>query len=86
MNPDEMGLVCVERKGHGFTERLNLWDWADDAIQDHNIAADVARAMLSGRDPYEWNENEPEFYETFHIIDRSILEEQLAELDKESEA
>jgi hypothetical protein len=43
---------------------------ANWTVQDGQIAIEVAERMLEEYpEPHEWNPDEPEFYETFEIID-----------------
>lgn len=74
-----LAVPCIERTGHGFTTTHTYTEWAAQAIQDDDTARQVAEQMLAGSDPYEWNEDEPEFYEIFTVTDRRALIAQLAE-------
>jgi hypothetical protein len=81
-------LPCIKRTYFGGSERLTLDDLATNVVQDLNLAADIARAMLAYPDgvPYAWGaDGEPErHYEEFEVCDRPHLEHQLAKLDEEA--
>jgi len=71
--------ACIERVGHGFTTRQTYLEWASEAIQEPDLAGQIAQKLPENTGPYKWNEEEPEFYETFAVIDRAALEAQLAD-------
>lgn len=65
---------CIERKFFGGSERVTFDEFARFVIQDEDEAMVIAARMLSGQDPYPWNEGvEPEFYEEFSVIDAEAL-------------
>jgi hypothetical protein len=65
---------CVRRIYHGGEEVLTYDAWMRICIQDEQAALDVAEQMLEiPLDPYDWNEDEPEFYETFQITDEEVF-------------
>ena len=68
---------CIERKFHGGTERVTFETFAKLVIQDSDMAEHVARVMLNGEDPYQWNEDEAEFYETFTVMAPEVLRGQI---------
>lgn len=68
----------IRRTFMGGEESVTFNDWATNVIQDYDVAADIARAMLGGHDPYSYNEAEPQFFERFTVEDADALREQLA--------
>jgi hypothetical protein len=72
---------CIERVGHGFTTRETYLAWARVAIQDRGIARTVAQKLLDGGEPYPWNAEDHDVYETFAVSDRCALEAQLGDED-----
>lgn len=65
--------LVIRREFHGGSEDQTFEDFAASTIQERGVALEVARAMLDGRDPYDYNADEPEFLETFTILDREAL-------------
>ena len=70
--------ASIRRLLHGATEDMSFRDFAEFAIQDLSIAGEVAQRMLGGDVPYQWNPDEPEFYEEFEVIDADALRQQMA--------
>lgn len=73
--------TCIQRLYTGGSEDINFNDFAMDVIQEHDLAAEVAHRMLNGDDPYQWNEDEPEFYEEFLVLDAAALRAQVAAVE-----
>jgi len=67
----------IRRKFHGGMEDQNFTDFAYSTIQDRDVARRVANTMLASGVVYEWNPDEPEFYEEFEVIDSDGLRAQL---------
>jgi hypothetical protein len=76
-------LPVIERAYHGGTESVTFADFAEFVVQDGAMALVIARRMINGDDPYEYNEDEPEFYETFSVADSLELERQVAKFETE---
>lgn len=70
--------ACIKRSFLGGCERVSFAEFALRVIQDDQAAQKIARRMLEGHDPYEYNLEEPEFYERFGICDREALRVQIA--------
>jgi hypothetical protein len=75
---------CITRKFCGGEETVSLSGFARYVVQDDDMALDIAQRMLGGVDPYTYNEDEPEFYEEFSVLDHDELQRQV-EAEESSE-
>lgn len=74
---------CIEHRGHGFTVRVNLTEFALDVVQDWDTAFDVCEQMLTHAVPYQWNEEQhPSYYAEFDVDDEEELRRQLDQAKK----
>lgn len=77
---------CIRVTGHGYVQEVNVDEFARLVIQDHSVAFTVLADLLHGTSgEYEWNEDEPEFYCVFTIVDEDALREQWTALRDELE-
>lgn len=68
----------IRRTYHGGFEDQGFVDFVNLTIQDSQVGLEVALRMLDGDEPYQWNEDQkPEFYEVFTVIDATLLREQI---------
>ena len=56
-------LPCVTIVGFGFSVERSLAEWAEQYIQDDDLAVEIAEKMITS-DPWEypWNEDQPPSY------------------------
>lgn len=71
----------IRRQFIGGEEFISFADFATNVVQDEGVALEVAHRMLKGEDPYEWNPDQPEFYEQFSVVDAEALEFQTEKED-----
>lgn len=65
---------------HGGSADMSFVEFARYEVQDDDLALEVAERMLNGDTPYAWNEDQPEHYRSFEIIDADALRAQVAAL------
>jgi hypothetical protein len=70
--------ASIKRKFLGGQEDVTFEEFCTRVMQDYEAGMNVVQLMLAGEDPFPWNEDEPEFYEEFRIINRDELEAQIA--------
>jgi hypothetical protein len=76
--------ACIRRKYLGGVEDQSFDSFVESTIQDAGAAEEVASTMLVDYPhPYEYNRDEPEFYEVFEILDVEELERCVIELRRE---
>lgn len=78
------GLILeasIERKFLGGQENVTFEEFCTRVVQDYEAGMNVVQLMLAGEDPFSWNDDDPEFYEEFRIINRDALEAQIALAD-----
>jgi hypothetical protein len=76
--------TCIRRKYIGGVDDQSFDSFVESTIQDARVAEEVASTMLVDYPrPYEWNRDEPEYYETFEILDAEELERCVVELRRE---
>lgn len=76
---DQLVRPCIRRSFTGGQEDITYPEFAEDIIQDWDVAEDVADDLLAWpKQPREWNAEEPEFREVFELLDASDLKAQIA--------
>jgi len=80
---DDEDPPCLLRVYHGGRQYVNFADFAANVVQEHALAEEIAHTMLRTGEPYEYNEDEPEFREVFTIANEARLREQLAASERE---
>jgi len=66
--------ACIRRAYLGGSDDVTFDQFAEIVVQDYACAAEVAETMLNDDPrPYQWNADEPEFYEEFAVIDAAEL-------------
>ena len=77
------GTICIRRKYLGGVEDQSFDNFVLSTIQDEQTAVEVAQTMLADYpEPYEWNRDEAEYYETFEILDVDELRLSLDRLER----
>jgi hypothetical protein len=81
---DDGSAPVIRRIFMGGSELQSFAEFAQSTVQDDEMARTVAQRMLDGDTPYAWNADQPEFAETFELLDPDGLRAQLADADEEA--
>lgn len=65
--------ASIRRVFQGGSETIGYEEFAERIIQDDDVAQMIADRMLDSGLPYTFNDDQPEFLETFTIVDRERL-------------
>jgi hypothetical protein len=75
--------AVIRRVFHGGSEDVSYADFAYDAVQDDQVAREIALGMLAGDGTHTYTADELSMYfETFEILDRDELVRQMGESDE----
>ena len=75
---------CVLREFTGGSERVSFAEFAHHVVQERTVAEQIAHTLLTTREPYEYNEDDPRFREVFTIVDEAALRRQLAASERDA--
>jgi hypothetical protein len=80
-------VKTIRRTYHGGSEEINFDHFWEFVIQDYTVGLETARDMLEGDGTATANDDQPEFYEEYEVLDQDVLAEQirLAEIETEAE-
>lgn len=78
----EGGLGCIARATQDGDYVINFEDFATNVIQDGDVALVIAEEMLRQTKPYEYNEDDPQFYERFTVVNSNDLRAQMLDYEQ----
>jgi hypothetical protein len=69
--------AVIEVTGVGYQEQVDFTEFAEQVVQEYSVAIEEAQRLISGQEVICINEDQPEYYQEFRLLDRQKLIDQI---------